>query len=184
MIMELNLNPCDKVPKHFTVHIILSTPCRTNVCACLRLSLCVCVPNAFAQNAQVSVGGWVCAYSTSACVSEHFSPRHQFSKHVAPASRRWETCGKRQLWRVKTFFMDDFLWHSWGTGERGWEANELRGREGGGWEGWRWQDELFLGWKEEGGGEEKTAEEITGLKGLWGEIKRKNKCWECVWGVV
>lgn len=39
------------------------------------LSLCVFVPHAFAQNAQVCVGGWVCAYSTSArvCVSPSLS---------------------------------------------------------------------------------------------------------------
>lgn len=37
----------------------------------------------------------------------------------------------------------------------------------------------FPGLKGEGGGK-KTAEEIRGLKRLWGEIKRKNKCCECV----
>lgn len=58
------------------------------------------------------------------------------SAHVALVSRRWEACGKQQLQQVKTFFMDDFLWHSWRTGWKSeWEANHLKARmerEGGG----------------------------------------------------
>lgn len=127
MIILLNLKVlCDTLLQSYYFVQSLHTFMMKKHIKCLPL----CVPNALVQNVQVCVGGWVCSYTVSVCVSEHASLRHQFSRHVAQPSRRWETCGKQQLWRVKTFFMDDFLWHSWGTGEKGWEANEVWERRG------------------------------------------------------
>lgn len=134
-----------------------------------------------------SLCGWLSVFINSKCicvclcecVSEHASLRHQFSRHVALPSRRGETCGKLQLWRVKTFFMDEFLWHSWGTGEAGWEVNELgerRGRR-------RWRGKFFCD-KRRRKCREKTAEEIRGLECHWGKIKRKKKCCRVCWEAV
>lgn len=79
----------------------------------------------------------VCSHDVSASVC--VCPRPSLDISLARTWLRrlggWEACGKRQLRRVKTFFMDGFLRRSGGTGEKRekkkeWEVNEQRGEAG------------------------------------------------------
>lgn len=117
------------------------------------------------------------------CVCVHVCLRVACSStHMALVSGRWEACGKRQLQQVKTFFMDDFLWHSWRTGWKSeWEANYLKASEGGsegGSEGARFP-QGGVAWGRQGG---KKADKMKRLGCLFREIKSKNRClWSVLW---
>ena len=87
----------------------------------------VCVirmcPVAICINAQACVSVPENMHKAQVFMSEPISLQQQFGNHMPLAPRRGETCGEWQLWRVKTFFMDDFLWHGQETQKR--EMGEL-----------------------------------------------------------